>query len=188
MLAVLICALLRCCWRHGGTVDLVGLQTDAATASSSTTTANDAHKYTAVTGQRSGSSSSSSNGSGAMRSTVSSADATAAREGVAVCCVTATAACAAVELLSGWRGPDGTHQVRALTKSADCSTADTFNGSLVVQLYCMSVDAFMLGRKRIVSLLCLIATWLDPCEQEGSGGVTFWLLVTAQAAVAFMQG
>jgi hypothetical protein len=133
MLAVLICALLRCCWRHGGTVDLVGLQTDAATASSSTATANDAHKYTAVTGQRSGSSSSTS--SGAVRSAVSSADAAAAREGVAVCCVTAAAACAAVELLSGWRGPDGTHQVCMLTETVNCGTADTFNRSLVMQLY-----------------------------------------------------
>ena len=130
MLAVLICALLRCCWRNGGTVDLLGLPTDD-TSQSSSTTANDAHEYTAVTGQRS--SSSSSGSSAAVRSAVSSADAAAAREGVAVCCVTAAAACAAVELLSGWRGPDGTHQ-------------------------------------------------------QGSGGITFWLSVTAQAAAAFMQG
>jgi hypothetical protein len=141
MLAVLICALLRCCWRNGGTVDLLGLQTDNAAASSSTTTANDAYKYTAVTGQRSGSSSRTS--SGAVRSTVSSADAAAARASVAVCCLTAAAACAAVELLSGWCGPDGTHQVRTLLKLPIEALQTSLKRSLPVLLYCASVDALL---------------------------------------------
>jgi hypothetical protein len=102
MLAVLICALLRCSWRHGGTIELLGLQTDDSAA------AGEAHKYTAVTGQQR---TSSSSRSGRASDVNAAADAAVAREGVALCCVTAAAACATVELLSGWRGPDGTHQV-----------------------------------------------------------------------------